>query len=127
MDVGIAPRSGPRVWRSWTIVLPAVTAGTLAVLLGTVGWLGTGLGVGSNCTDKFDCTVDTCAPCAAMSRWVISGGVGQWVLAAVACALLALGLRRASWRRAAALTCWFLIPLALLWIILTTVLAEHSF
>ena len=63
----------------------------------------------------------------AVRQWVIAGAVGQWVLAVLACVLLALGLWRPSWRRAATLTCWALIPLSVLWFVLSTFLAEHSF
>lgn len=126
-EMDMTSKLSPKVWGRWAIVLPAAMAASLAVLLGTVGWLVVSFGVGSNCTDHFSCGSGSCAPCAAAHQWVFAGGVGQWALVAVACVLLALGLWRASWRRPVALISWVVIPIALLWIVLSTVLAESSF
>jgi hypothetical protein len=109
------------------VTVPAALTGLVAFLLGTIGWLGVGFGVGSNCTDDFSCGSGSCAPCAAEHGWIITGGIGQWVLAVAAGVLLALGLRRPRWRRAAALASMALLPLSVAWITATTVLAEHSF
>jgi hypothetical protein len=106
---------------------PAGLAAGLAALLGTVGWFVMSFGLGTTCTNKFSCGGSSCAPCAAMNRWVIAGGIGQWVLAAVAFVLLVLASRRISWQRNARRTSWFLIPLAVVWFIVSAVLAALSF
>ncbi|HEY1621076.1 MAG TPA: hypothetical protein VGG25_25855 [Streptosporangiaceae bacterium] len=114
-------------WRPWTVVLPAVLAGAVTVLLGTLGWLGLGLGIGSNCTNDYDCGSGFCAPCRAEASWVIVGGGAQWLLAVAALVLLIAGLRRPAARRRLAAWSWALTPLAVAWIILAGVAAAHSF
>jgi hypothetical protein len=54
-------------------------------------------------------------------------GIGQRVLVVGAVVLLVLGLRRPGRRRVAAISAWSLIPLAIAWIVIWTVQAEHSF
>ena len=122
-----APGAGGGDWAPWTIVLPGTVALAEAVVLGTFGWWGVGFGVGSNCTDDFSCGSTSCAPCASFNAWWIAGGIGQWALAVAALALLVLGLRRPARRRIAAIVTWPLIPLAIGWILIWTVQAEHSF
>jgi len=122
-----APGAGYRDWARWTVVLPGSLALVEAVALGAVGWWAVGFGVGSNCTDDFSCGSTSCAPCASFNAWWVAGGIGQWVLAVAGLALLVLGLRRPAWRRFAALAAWSLIPLAIAWIVIWTVQAEHSF
>jgi hypothetical protein len=117
----------PPLWRAWTVVLPAVLAGAVTVLLGSLGWLVLGLGIGTNCTNDYSCGSGFCAPCRAEASWVIAGGGGQWLLAAVALVLLIAGLRRPAARRRLAAWTWALTPLAVAWIILAGVAAAHSF
>jgi hypothetical protein len=114
-------------WLPWTVALPGIAALAEAVLLGTIGWWGVGFGVGSTCTDDFSCGSTSCAPCASFNAWWIAGGVGEWVLGVAAVVLLIFGLRRPGVRRGAAFTAWSLVPLAVVWMIIWTVQAEHSF
>ncbi len=116
-----------RTWPGWAVA----TAGTVALietfLLGTLGWFGSAFGIGSDCTDKFSCGSDSCAPCAKAHAWVSAGGIGQWVLALAAAALLVLAGRRPDWRRAATITIGALILLAVAWYAIATAVAERSF
>ena len=122
-----APGDGRRAWARWTVLLPGTVALTEALALATVGWWAVGFGVGSTCTDDFSCVSSSCAPCASFNAWWIAGGIGQWILVVAAVVLLVLGLRRPGMRRVAAITAWSLIPLAIAWIAIWTVQAEHSF
>jgi hypothetical protein len=66
-----------------------------------------------------------CAVCF-FQRVVDRRGIRQWVLVVAAFILLVLGLRRPGIRRVAAISAWSLIPLAIAWIVIWTVQAEHS-
>jgi hypothetical protein len=116
--------------RNWPsrVVVPAGTATlVVAFLLGTLGWFGAGLGIGSNCTDQFRCASGSCAPCAAVRAWIVAGGVGQWVLFAAAATILVLGLRSDRNHWIVAIAACVLVPLALGWFAFTTAAAQHSF
>jgi len=49
------------------------------------------------------------------TAWVNVGFIGQCVLAAASIVLLVTGLRRPSWRKAAAITAWVIIPAGIGW------------
>lgn len=98
----------------------------LAALLGSAGWIVVGFGVGSNCTDRFDCGSDSCAPCASTFSWINAGAIGQWALMAAVVVLLIIGLRQLVLRRAMAIGIWALIPLSLAWVALSTAMAQSS-
>jgi hypothetical protein len=125
-DVTTAPAPGGKAWPTWTVVIPTVGAGLAAALLGSLGWFVNSFGIGSDCTDKFSCG-GPCAPCDAQHQWITAGGTGQWLLVVAAGALLSLGLRHASWRRALAAGSSALLPASIAWYAVTTVIAEHSF
>jgi hypothetical protein len=112
--------------RAWLAVL---TSAALAVTLlaGTIGWFATSFGIGTTCANDFSCGYDSCAPCAKAHAWVITAGIGQWMLAAVAVVILVLGRRRPSWRRALTVIACALIPLAVAWFAVSTAMAQRSF
>jgi hypothetical protein len=47
--------------------------------------------------------------------WVDLGFIGQCMLTAAGVFLLVTGLRRPSWRKAAAITAWVIIPAGIAW------------
>jgi hypothetical protein len=57
-------------------------------------------------------------------RWVRAGMIGHCALAAAGVLVLAAGLRFPSWRRAAAVTAWVIIPIGCGWFVLTGRLAS---
>lgn len=126
-DAGTATGRADRTWRPWTIAVPATTAGVVTVVLGSLGWMGVGIGVVSPCTDRFSCTSGTCAPCLQAGIWVTAGGAAQWALAVAALVLLVLGLRRPGSRRSLAFWAWAITPLAVGWLALAAVKASHSY
>lgn len=113
-------------WNPWTIWVPAAIAFGEASLLGTAGAFAAGFGLGSSCTDDFDCT-GSCPPCTALYDWLKAGAVGQGGLATAAVMLLVLGLARPAQRRAAAIGAWAIIVLAAVWFYVTTQLGSSSF
>ena len=96
----------------------------LAVVLSlaTVGSLGVGFGVMTNCTNTYGCTSTGCEPCATTSAWLTAGWIGQGVLLLVAVALVVLAVRRRRLPavRPAALV---LTPLSVALVVVTTALA----
>jgi hypothetical protein len=117
----------PPPWRPWTVELPALLAVAVTVPLGSLGWFILGMGVGTGCTNHYSCVSGFCAPCRVAESSVIAGGGGQWLLAAAALVLLIAGLRRPAARRRLAVWAWALTPLAIAWITLAEVVAEHSY
>lgn len=121
--------SGVRGAGRWTW-LPALSGGTalaVTLLAGTLGWFGTAFAIGTTCTNDFSCGYDSCAPCAKAHAWVTAGGIGQWVLAAVAVVILVQGSRRPGGRRALTVTTCALTPLAIAWFTVATAMAQRSF
>jgi hypothetical protein len=114
-------------WEPWTVKVPAGLAGGLAALLGSLGFFVVGFGVGSNCTDQFDCGRDTCAPCAASLSWINAGAIGQWALVIAVIVLLITGLRQPSLRKITAIVLWGVIPVSCGWIAMSTTVAQWSF
>ena len=96
-------------------------------LLGTFGWFGVALAIGSTCTGDVSCGSSSCAPCATAHAWVIAAGAGEWVLVAAAATILVLGTERPCWRRAATIAACALILVAAGWFAITTAVAEQSF
>jgi hypothetical protein len=113
-------------WRSWIVALVTLAL-AVTFVLGTVGWFGAAFVIGSDCTDEFSCGSGSCAPCARAHAWVTTGGIGQWVLAAAAVAILAFGIRHPGWRRAATIAACALIPVAVMWFAISTSMAQRSF
>jgi hypothetical protein len=107
----LAARAGG-TWRPWTIWLPCVLAclwsGLLIVVDGLAGVMG---------------SWDTPMP---GLGWIKAGVVGHCVLAAASVLVLATGLRFPSWRRAAVITAWVLIPAGFGWLVLTAHLVTGS-
>ena len=103
----------------WT---PLGVALAVVLFLATVGSLGVGFGVMTNCTDAYGCTSTGCAPCAATSAWLTAGWIGQGVLLLVTAALVVLAARR-RWLSAVRAAALVLAPLSVALIIATTALA----
>jgi hypothetical protein len=116
-----------RGWPKWVLSV----AGSLAIVvpfgLGTIVWFGTGFGIMSDCTDKFSCGSDTCAPCATTRHWIDAGGVGQWILLAAAIAALFAGVRLPKGRPTATIIVAAVIVLAITWYAVTTAIAERAY
>src|SRR3712207_1893057 len=110
----VRPRS---VWTPLGVSLAVV------LFLATVGSVGVGFGVMTNCTNTYSCTSTGCAPCATTSAWLTAGWIGQGVLllgAGVLVVLAARHRRRLHAVRAAALV---LTALSVALIVVTTALA----
>lgn len=116
-----------KAWPVWTVRIPAILGGLVAAFLGSIGWLGTGFGVITSCTDHFSCVIDTCAPCAAANHWIDAGGIGQWILVVAAGVLLVLGEKRPYWRSPLVVASVFILPSSIAWISISTGQAMHSF
>ena len=95
-----------RIWRPWTIWLPCVMAffwSGFLIFLDVVFTLASLLN-------------DNAEP---QTGWVYPAVIGQCVLAGASVVALLVGLRSPSRRRAAAITAWMIIPVALGWLVLT--------
>ncbi|MGY1762062.1 hypothetical protein ACI79G_11565 [Geodermatophilus sp. SYSU D00779] len=116
-----APGHSPPV-RPWTVWAPLGVALAVVLFLATVGSLGVGFGVMTNCTNTYSCTSTGCEPCATTSAWLTAGWIGQGVLLLVAVALVVLAVRhrRLPAVRATALA---LTPLSVALVVVTTALA----
>jgi hypothetical protein len=116
------PPSGVRPWTVWT---PLGVALAVVLFLATIGSLGVGFGVMTNCTNVHSCTSSGCAPCATTSAWLTAGWIGQGVLLLVAVLLVVLAARhrRLPGVRTAALA---LTPLSVGLIVATTALATAA-
>ena len=119
-----APGHSPPV-RPWTVWTPLGVALAVVLFLATVGSLGVGFGVMTDCTDTYSCTSNGCQPCATTSAWLTAGWIGQGVLLLVAVALVVLAARR---RRPAAVraTALVLPPLSVALLVVTTALAAAA-
>ena len=99
----------------------------VAFVLGTLGWFVDSFGIGTNCTDKFDCGSSSCRPCVASHAWVLVGGIGQRVLLVAVVVILVLGLRRPGWRRTATIAAAATILLSIAWYAKYTAIADHAY
>jgi hypothetical protein len=116
-----APRHSSGV-RPRTVRTPLGVALGVVLFLATIGSLGVGFGVMTDCTDTHSCTSTTCTPCGATSAWLTAGWIGQGLLLLVAVVLVVLAARRRRLPavRAAALV---LTPLGVVLVVATTALA----
>jgi hypothetical protein len=87
-------RRHPSAVRPRTVWTPLGVALAVVLFLATVGSLGVGFGVMTDCTGAYGCTSTGCAPCAATSAWLTAGWIGQGVLLLVTAALVVLAARR---------------------------------
>lgn len=100
----VAPTA--RIWRPWTIWLPAVLAffwSGLLIFTEVVAGLVSNLN-------------DTAPP---RLGWVYPAIIGHCLLAGAGVVALVTGLRFPARRRAAAITAWLVIPAGLGWLVLT--------
>ena len=112
----------PAVVRPWTVWTPLGASLAVVVFLATIGSVGVGFGVLTNCTTTYSCTATGCPPCATTSAWLSAGWIGQGLLllaGVVLVVLAALGRRL----RAVRLGALALGPLSVALIVVTTALA----
>jgi hypothetical protein len=105
----------PRSRRTWIVVVPATLTLLTCVTLGTVGWYFLAVAVGYNC-GMSGAQSGSCGTAAHL--WTLAAGLGPWLLASIAVALLVRGLHRPAFRPIGAVTCCGLIPLAVGWFLL---------
>ena len=94
----------------------------VVLFLATLGSVGAGFGVMTDCTNAYDCTVTGCAPCRAANSWLTAGWLAQGglLLAGVVLAVLAARRRRL---RAVRLGALLLGPSSVALFVVTTALA----
>ncbi|SET73935.1 hypothetical protein [Geodermatophilus poikilotrophus] len=111
--------SGVRPWTVWT---PLGVALAVVLFLATVGSVGVGFGVMTDCTNTYSCTSTGCPPCGTTSAWLTAGWIGQGVLLLVGSVLAVLAVRRRRLPavRVAALA---LTPVSIALVVVTTALA----
>jgi hypothetical protein len=97
--------------RATAVVLPAAVACAEAIWFGTFWYIILGLGhePGPDCETLF--------------RWLAAGAIGQWALAIAAAGLMPVALLRPARRHALRPMAWALIPIPLIWLVVTTGLA----
>ena len=101
-----------RPWRPWTICLAGVVALVASLLL----LIADGFA-------EVMASWDTPAP---GRGWLAVAAIGHVVLAAGSIVLLAAGLGRPTWRRAAVLLAWAIIPVGVGWFLLFGRLASGA-
>lgn len=106
-----------------SIAIPAAGALGLAIFLGTVGYFFVGFGLATSCTDTFE----TGHGCDALHRWLATGVIGQIAVAVAAAALIIVAQTRPDPHRRLATISMLLIPLPVMWIIITSVFGDLSF
>jgi hypothetical protein len=94
-----------RIWHPWTIWLPCVLA-----------FLWSGLLIFTEIVAGLVSNLDANAP--PRQGWVYLGVAGHCVLAGASVLALVTGLKFPSWRRAAAIAAWMIIPVGLGWLVL---------
>ncbi len=94
----------------------------VVLFLATLGSVGAGFGVMTDCTNTHDCTSTGCAPCRAANAWLTAGWLAQGglLLAGVVLAVLAARRRRL---RAVRLGALLLGPSSVALFVATTALA----
>lgn len=102
----------PAAWRRWTIWLPGTLAFAASVLLMVADGLAGAMG-----------SWDTPVP---GLRWLWVAVVGHGVLAVASLVVLGAGIRHPSWRRAAAITAWIIVPAGFAWFLLAGHLVSGS-
>ncbi|WP_448610928.1 hypothetical protein [Geodermatophilus sp. URMC 60] len=116
-----APRD-PSAVRPWTVWTPLGVALAVVLFLATIGSLGVGFGVLTNCTNTYGCTATGCTPCETTSAWLDAGWIGQVVLLLAGVVLVVLAARRRA-LRAVRLGALVLPVLGVALIVVTTALA----
>jgi len=106
---------------------PLAIAGLLAFVLATIGYLGAGFGVLTDCTNASSCTETSCAPCRGPNAWLLAGGIGEWVLVATTIGVGATALIRPALARMARPAALAIGVAALVQISLTTFIATRSY
>ena len=119
-----APRHASPV-RPWTVWTPLGISLAVVLFLATIGSLGVGFGVLTNCTNTYSCTSTGCPPCTTTSAWLNAGWIGQVVLLLAAVVLVVLAARRRA-LRAVRLGALVLAPLGIALVVATTALATAA-
>lgn len=104
-------QSGHGARRPSPVVRPALVAGGVGLVLGTIGYWFVGFGIATSCTDVHE----SVHGCDAMYHWMHEGRLGQWVLVLPVIAVLVVGLAWPASRKVIAVSTWALATLALAW------------
>jgi len=121
-DAG-AGQSGHGAWGSSAVTFPALVAGGMGLVLGTVCYRFVGFGIATSCTDVHE----SAHGCDAMYRWMHGGRTGQWVLVLPVIAALVVGLAWPASRKVIAVSTWALAALALAWFAFYMYSANNTF
>lgn len=93
------------------MIAPALVAGGVGLVLGTMGYRFVGFAIATSCTDVHE----SAHGCDAMYRWMHAGRTGQWVLVLAVAAVLVVGLARPASRKVIAVSTWALAALTPAW------------
>lgn len=104
------------------MLLPLVLG---ALLLGSVGYLVTSVGVLTGCTSEP--VPDVEALCAPAERWLLAGPVGQGVLVVAALVATVVAVRRPSARLPLLWAAVVALPVLLGWTVLVSLAAASSY
>lgn len=118
------PVAAPRIgWWAPVLVLLQLVLG--ALLLGTVGYLVTSLGVLTGCTSEP--VPDVEALCAPAERWLLAGPVGQGLLVVAALVAMVVAVRRPRARLPLLWAAVVALPVSFGWTVLVSLAASSSY
>lgn len=105
------------------MIFPALVAGGMGLVLGTMGYWFVGFAIATSCTD----VPGSVHGCDAMYHWMHVGRTGQWVLVLAVIAGLLVGLAWPASRKVIAVSTWALAALALAWFAFYMYSANNTF
>ena len=105
------------------VAVPAGIAVGLAILLGTVGYFGVGFGLATSCTDRFEAG----HRCDSLYHWLDAGAIGQIAIAVTAAAVIIVAQETQVPQGRLRPISLALIPLPLIWIVITSIGGGQSF
>lgn len=105
------------------VAMPAGAAMGLAMVLAAVGYFGVGFGMATSCTDMFV----TGHRCDALYHWLDADAIGQVAIAVTAAAVIAIAHGTKVSEGLLRPVALALIPLSLMWIVITSILGYLSF
>ena len=108
---------------AWT---PLILSLLVVSLLATLGSFSAAFGVGTDCTNTYNCSVTDCSPCRTAVEWLKLGWATQGVLLLVGAVLALLGALRIM-QRTFRISALLLGPVSVLLFVLSTSLAVRSF
>jgi len=104
------------------VAMPAGAAMGLAMVLAAVGYFGVGFGMATSCTD-----FETGHRCDALYHWLDADAIGQIAIAVTAAAVISIAHGTNVSARLLRPISLALIPLSLIWIVITSILGYLSF